>query len=68
MKEQYNYDWQLDTRDSEFRDIMENIEIIEARKDEYEEIIDFMNVNFVPHEPLNIAINLCEAGYRKGLF
>ena len=52
----------------EFRDIMENIEIIEARKDEYEEIIDFMNVNFVPHEPLNIAINLCEAGYRKGLF
>ena len=47
---------------------MEGIVFSEAEPCEVGEIIDFMNEHFVPHEPLNIAINLCEAGYRKALF
>ena len=29
-----------------------------------EDIIGFINAHFVPFEPINAAINLCEKGYR----
>ena len=47
--------------------IMENIDFIEARDDDHEEIVDFMNEHFIPHEPLNMSITLCEPGYRSAL-
>jgi hypothetical protein len=50
------------------RNKMEGIEFLEAKQSEHGEIIDFMNEHFIPHEPLNIAIHLCEAGYRETLF
>ncbi len=28
------------------------------------DMLDFVNEHFVPHEPLNCAVNLCEPGYR----
>jgi hypothetical protein len=28
------------------------------------QILDFLNEHFVPYEPMNCAINLCEVGYR----
>ena len=27
-------------------------------------MLDFVNQHFVPTEPLNVAINMCEPGYR----
>ena len=47
--------------------IMENIDFLEARHNDHEEIVDFMNEHFVPHEPLNMSITLCEPGYRSAL-
>ena len=47
---------------------MENIEFIEAKLEDHEEVIDFMNEHFVHHEPLNVSITLCEPGYRSALF
>ena len=38
--------------------------IIKAEMNDHKEILDFMNEYFVPDEPINAAINLCEKGYR----
>ena len=43
---------------------MEDIDFAEAVESDNEEIVDFMNKYFVPFEPLNMAINLCEPGCR----
>ena len=43
---------------------MNDIEINEATQNDHSEILDFMYENFVPHEPMNRAIGLCEPGYR----
>ena len=43
---------------------MSEYKITEAEDRDHEEILDFLNEHFVPHEPINAAINLCEKGYR----
>ena len=43
---------------------MADYKITEANEKDHEEILDFLNEHFVPHEPINAAINLCEKGYR----
>lgn len=40
----------------------------EAVEADFGNIIDFLNENFVPGEPINKAINLCEPGYRMPYF
>ncbi len=37
----------------------------DGSKDDEETILDFVNEHFVPFEPLNVAINMCEKGYRS---
>jgi len=39
-----------------------------AKLEDQPQILDFLNEHFVPHEPINCAINLCEAGYRMPYF
>ena len=63
-----NYHTQLYSACAGREEIMENIEFLEARHEDHEEIIDFMNEHFVHHEPLNMSITLCEPGYRSALF
>ena len=43
---------------------MADYKITEAEEKDHEEILDFLNEHFIPHEPINAAINLCEKGYR----
>ena len=43
---------------------MLDYKITEAEEKDHEEILDFLNEHFIPHEPMNAAINLCEKGYR----
>ncbi len=43
---------------------MSTYKIIKAGKNDNEEILNFMNEYFVPDEPINAAINLCQRGYR----
>jgi len=47
---------------------MANYKITEANEKDHEEILDFLNEHFVPHEPINAAINLCDKGYRIPFF
>ena len=44
---------------------MSGYNIVKAESKDSEEILDFLNEHFVPHEPINAAIKLCEAGYRS---
>jgi len=39
-----------------------------AKVEDNKLILDFLNEHFVPYEPINCAINLCEAGYRMPYF
>ena len=43
---------------------MTEYSITRAEQKDNEEIIDFLDEHFVPFEPINAAINLCEKGYR----
>ena len=43
---------------------MSSYKIVKSEMNDHEEILDFMNEYFVPDEPINAAINLCEKGYR----
>ena len=47
---------------------MMNVEDIckfrEATPEDVEDIVEFVNEHFVPYEPINKAIGLCEEGYR----
>ena len=38
--------------------------ITAAKPEDFEEIVEFFNENFIPYEPINAAINLCQKGYR----
>ena len=44
---------------------MSGYNIVKAESKDSEEILDFLNEHFVPNEPINAAIKLCEAGYRS---
>jgi len=39
-----------------------------AKSEDHKQILDFLNEHFVPFEPINCAINLCEVGYRMPYF
>lgn len=39
-----------------------------AKAEDDKLILDFLNEHFVPYEPINCAINLCEVGYRMPYF
>jgi len=39
-----------------------------AKAEDHKTILDFLNEHFVPYEPINSAINLCEVGYRMPYF
>ena len=43
---------------------MSTYKITKIEAQDHEEILDFLNEHFVPNEPINAAINLCEKGYR----
>ena len=43
---------------------MSTYRITKTEAQDHEEILDFLNEHFVPNEPINAAINLCEKGYR----
>ena len=43
---------------------MDKLTLMEGKPEDKEEIIDFLNQHFLHHEPMNISIGLCEAGYR----
>ena len=43
---------------------MDEIILMEGKPEDKEHIIDFLNLHFLHHEPMNISIKLCEAGYR----
>ena len=43
---------------------MSTYKITKTEAQDHEEILDFLNEHFVPNEPINAAINLCEKGYR----
>ena len=43
---------------------MSTYKITKTEARDHEEILDFLNEHFVPNEPINAAINLCEKGYR----
>ena len=43
---------------------MSKYEIINVTEDDHQEIIEFFYNNFIPFEPINAAIGLCEKGYR----
>jgi len=40
----------------------------QATAEDNRNILDFLNEHFVPYEPINSAINLCEVGYRMPYF
>ena len=52
----------LQTRESCCK--MSDYTVSEAGPEHTEEILDFINEHFVPGEPINAAIGLCEPGYR----
>lgn len=41
---------------------------MQASDDDHAQILDFLNEHFVPYEPINSAIKLCEEGYRMPYF
>jgi hypothetical protein len=45
---------------------MEGCTLLEGGLGDEQEVVDFLNVHFVPLEPINAAIGLCEPGYRRG--
>jgi len=47
---------------------MSEYSFYQATTEDNKQILDFLYEHFVPHEPINSAINLCEAGYRMPYF
>lgn len=47
---------------------MEGCKLSKGTPEEEQEVLDFLHVHFVPVEPINEAIGLCEIGYRIPYF
>lgn len=47
---------------------MSGYSLMQSSSDDHAQILDFLNEHFVPYEPINSAINLCEVGYRMPYF
>ena len=43
---------------------MSTYKITKTEARDHEEILDFFYEHYVPNDPINAAINLCEKGYR----